>query len=72
MHISKLARGRKVCVVFFFFFPPLSDAQGFKIEMQRCVLGTGCRSHRGLMLCIVEVSLWRCRGRSWVAGTVSE
>lgn len=45
MHGSKLGLGKKVCFLCFFF---LNDAQGFKIEEQRFVLGTGCRSQQGL------------------------
>lgn len=44
MHISKLTvlEGKYIFLV--------NDAQGFKIEKQRFILGTGCHSHQGLML----------------------
>lgn len=31
---------------------PVNDAQGFKIEKPRFVLGPGCPSHQGLFLCL--------------------
>lgn len=44
MHISKLSLGRK-CIFL------VIEAQRFKIEKQRLVLGTDCLSHPDLILC---------------------